>query len=607
MKASTLLSYAPELIQAIGGELDLPDVKHLRLVCRILADALACIVLRKLKFEITRTNMECGVEMIKTLATVDSEHAACYSVQEISIGLLSPAYDSKYTTVGRFENGVWVVDPPPENPPEVTTAEEFLKSNLFAAIASLKSVHTVEWRTDERNQPVVHRSIIDALKALPNLRNIQIVFSKADVPLEADLLLGREKIVISTEQSTASQQEEIFDKLAKAIAHNPILTSLDVRGILHFRQPISNKAQSLHQLFKYYPSNKPPLCLRELRLRSMLTRLDHITLPHLAHLTTLHLDRINEPTEKASNSFFKRFGRDTSAGPSKETKQYGSSLEDIWNLLRIAGVHLQNITVTSISSSFLDYLSSYSGLVKLDLETSGFHDGNSSDAMAARFYDGRLNTHVRSLESLRIRASFEGRWCFGAHNVKTISSLTNLKSLCLSIRCTDLAVENDFTQDAIKHLIDMSLECMPNIQNIEVNSALLELDRNAFCGTGSLQYTQFVHKKMLESVHNYVAPPTCKRAVLPDLKVGFRTVFIGKCEYMKPDGDRAGNGQQPGGDVNSGAGAGRLRYVEKETPKYGKPHLLDFFQAKVNNRSLLRDYLMSTFLQASFAILKNMP
>ncbi|KAH9475111.1 hypothetical protein JR316_0012222 [Psilocybe cubensis] len=571
MKESLLLSYSPELIQSIGEELALPDVKRLRMVCRVLADALAYIVLHKLTFEISRRNMTRGVEMVKTLATVEPEHVACYASRKISIGLLSPAYD-RYSPSGRYIDGVWVIDPPREDPPEVTMAEELLKNNLFAAIASLKNVHTVEWKTDERNQPFIHAIIIDALKTLPNLCNIQIDFSKAEVPLEFDLLLGREKISVFTERSTELQQEEIFDKLAKAIAHNPVLTSLNVRGIMHYQRPIFDNTQSLHQLFKYHASTMPPLRLRELRLRSMFVRLDHVTLPHLTHLTTLHLEEIDEPSENASHSLSRRFGRGASAGLSKDREKYESSVESIWDVLRVAGVRLQNITVTSISSSFLDYLSSYSGLIKLNLETSGLQDGESSDAMAARFYDGRLNSHVRSLESLQITASFEGLWCFGAHNVKTISCLTNLRNLGMTIRYMDLAVANNPKEDAIKRLIDMTLECMPNIQSIEVKFASLEMDRNALCGTASMQRARCVYEKMLECVGNYIAPFAYKRTLLPTLTVGSDTVFVTGHECVKPDG--INSDKQLGNDTTSRMGGVRLKYVS--IPEDDEPSWLRF-------------------------------
>lgn len=286
----------------------------------------------------------------------------------------------------------------------------------------------------------MHRIIMDALKRLPNLRHLQISFSKAEIPLELDCLRGLEEIVISTEKATLSYQDEIFENLAKAIAQNPGLTSIDVSGIKHYGSQNANKFQSLHQFFKYYPANTPPLRLRNLRLVSLLLRLDDVSLTHLTHLTSLSLEDIDDPFNL---TFYSRLFGDNDFAQKhpdlmRDRKRYGSPLEDVWKVLQMAGIHLEKITVNAVPSSFLDYLSSYSGLSALDLVPGGFGDGESSDAMATRFYDGRLESHAHSLESLRIMAAYEGLWCFGSHNIESVSNLTKLKHLGMGIRSSDL-------------------------------------------------------------------------------------------------------------------------------------------------------------------------
>lgn len=281
---------------------------------------------------------------------------------------------------------------------------------------------------------------MDALKSLPNLRHLQIAFSKADIPLEVNALRGLQEIAISTETTTQPHQDRIFENLAKAIAQNPGLTSIDICGIRHYGNTKANKFQSLHQFFKYYPASTPLLRLRKLRLRSLLLRLDDVTLPHLAYLTSLSLENIDDPFNPTSYS--RRFGNDDFAQKHPELmadrKRYGSPLLDVWKALQTAGIHLEEIIIDTVPSAFLDYLSSYSGLSTLDLGPGGFEDGESSDAMAIHFYNGRLETHAQSLEDLRIMAYFEGLWCYGPHNVRSISNLTNLKHLGMSVRSSEL-------------------------------------------------------------------------------------------------------------------------------------------------------------------------
>lgn len=272
---------------------------------------------------------------------------------------------------------------------------------------------------------------MDALKNLPNLRHLKIAFTKAGIPLELDSLTGLEELVISTEGLTARPQGEILENVAKTIAQNPGITSIDISGIRRYGISTANKSQSLHQLFKYYPATAPRLHLRTLRLKSFLIRLDDVTLPHLTHLTSLGLEFIDDPF-KTSNAYHVRYRHLL-----KERQRYGSSPEDLWKALHKARICLQKITANEVPSSFLGYLSSYSGLRELYLEPL---DRVSSDAKAVRFFEGGLENHAQSLQTLQIITRFENSWCFGSHQFQTFSSLTGLKFLVMSIKVSNLDI-----------------------------------------------------------------------------------------------------------------------------------------------------------------------
>lgn len=108
-----------------------------------------------------------------------------------------------------------------------------------------------------------------------------------------------------------------------------------------------------------------------------------------------------------------------------------------------------------------------------------------------------------------------------------------------------------------KTLIDMAVECMPNIKSVQIKSARSEMDRGATCGTGAWEYSSYVYKRMVESVGDYAAPPSCQQ--LPSLTVGIKTIFMG---------ERNSSGDLIMNDGNDGkaVGAGLLKYVDK-TPK----------------------------------------
>lgn len=434
---------------------------------------------------------------------------------------------------------------------------------------------------------------MDALKCLPNLRHLQISFSKVAVSLELDALRGLEEIVISAEQTSRPQQEEIFENLSKAIAQNPGITLIDISGRNDGANPKTNTFQSLHMLFRYIPATAPPLRLRRLRLKSFLLRLDRFTLPHLAHLTSLSLEDIDDPFNRHLDNecLLKNYPEVI-----QERKRCGSSPGDIWKTLQAARIHLEKITVDDVSTSLLDYLSSYSGLTDLHMEPSGYVDAASSDAMAACFFQGPLESHAQSLQALRIKPHFEGLWCFGLHNFETISRFTRLNHLEMSIGSSDLGLQgrntcqNPHVSESkpnvivsasslprpairivltdspkwISHLqnvlLDTVIDCMPDIESVQVRVARRHMDYGDRCATGRMHHVQYVFRKIVESVNNYAPPPTCQR--LPSLAVGYKTLFVG--EYSPPIAEQDG----------TVGGVGSLRYVAK-TPKHGVLHWYD--------------------------------
>lgn len=129
---------------------------------------------------------------------------------------------------------------------------------------------------NEKDGQSIHRIVMNSLQNLPNLRRLQISFSDFEIPLELDTLRGLDEIVVSTERASPLQQAKILDNIALAIAQNPDLISIDVSTIQHYGVPEADKSQSLHQLFKCYPTTMSPLRLRNLKLKSCLLRLDEI-------------------------------------------------------------------------------------------------------------------------------------------------------------------------------------------------------------------------------------------------------------------------------------------------------------------------------------------
>lgn len=280
---------------------------------------------------------------------------------------------------------------------------------------------------------------MDALKHLPSLRRFKARLPNLKFALELDSLTNLQEVIM--EETSQMYQEDIFESLARAVAQNPGLTSIDVSSSWRYHR-VNHKFQSLHQLFKYYPTAAPPLRLRHLALKICLVRLDKITLPHLTHLTSLSLTLIEDPyVTRLPSSFSAHLQEDSAI--MQERQRYGSRLDDIWKALIHAGVRLEAITVDAVPYPFLDYLASYSGLKALQLTPGGFHEGTSSDSVARQFFDITLKSHTQSLQDLQIVSLFEGLWCFGSHNVDVVSKCIRLRNLRMNIISYQLGPENE--------------------------------------------------------------------------------------------------------------------------------------------------------------------
>ncbi|KDR72800.1 hypothetical protein GALMADRAFT_101133 [Galerina marginata CBS 339.88] len=552
---SHLLALAPELTQIISDELDLASVGHLRLACKHLAELLNSRVFRALTIDITKNTIERSLAKIVTLAT--SDHAARQATRDLSILSLSPAFSPEYRgPQWNHVDGQWIAEPEPQAPPEVALAEEEMKLHLFQAITSLKGVQSVHWVPRSMDNQWAHSTVMDALKSLPNLREFWVSLPSIKTPVAWEHLKGLRQIHI--EGTCDEHEDETFDSLAKAVAQSPQLTSIEIASGWRYRLP-TNKKQSLHQIFKYYPRDATPLRLRHLQLMTWLVRLDEVTLPHLKHLTSLELVNIEDPYARSPYTLAES---DDESEAKHENRRYGSSVEEIWKTMRSARIRLEELTVDVVTPSFLDYLSSYSGLKMLHITPGGFHEGTSSDALAKKFFADPLQKHSGSLEDLNIAARYEGLWCFSDHNLPAIAKCTNLKSLRIAIISSQLWNDDDHAKaapnsDAIKLLIDTALVHLPHLKKFQIVAANLETLRHARCGNPAMSHFSRAGKMMVRSVLNYTAPPSCRR--LPTLKVGTGRSFRGRPIQVFTAGS-------DGHDLEGGP----LRYIDSSPPTEGR-------------------------------------
>jgi hypothetical protein len=124
--------------------LTIDAVKDLRLTCKELGGFLNPRLFRELTISFSRATYENDISKVRILATTHC-HTPSSATRTLTITSLSPAYNPGYRGDSwKNVDDQWIQEPEPEDPPETMVAEEELKGYLFKAIASLKSVQSVE-------------------------------------------------------------------------------------------------------------------------------------------------------------------------------------------------------------------------------------------------------------------------------------------------------------------------------------------------------------------------------------------------------------------------------------------------------------------------------
>ncbi|KAJ3509104.1 hypothetical protein NLJ89_g5395 [Agrocybe chaxingu] len=340
--SNPFLSLAPELIQTIGDELSMSDLKQLRLTCKQLQPLVNHQLFRTVMIDITINNIKKSVDMLQLLATGDCN-----------------------TRGSRADL-------------EAQSATEQVAGCLRDALRSFSSLTTIRWSPVQWDNEEVQIAVVEALVGLSTLKNLHLNTTNCKAALPVDKLKGLEEISIFGLCSYV----ETMDNVGRLIARSPGLRSLKVAQYRNYGKPLG-KAQSLHQLLEYCDPLEP-LRLRHLSVQEALVRLDHITLPHLRSLTSLELTSVCDPFNTGNRYSYYRSQDDT--GAAFDAQKVGSSTEDIWKAFASTGVRLEKLKHDSLPRSLLKYLSSYSGLKSLNIAPTHFDSAGLSDAAATEFF-----------------------------------------------------------------------------------------------------------------------------------------------------------------------------------------------------------------------------
>ncbi|KIM43932.1 hypothetical protein M413DRAFT_9232 [Hebeloma cylindrosporum] len=496
------------------------DRQRLRLTCKHLGDILEAQVLQNIYFNIQKHNYSQATERLQSLANTENKNLSrglSRSGRHLHIGSLSPKpFGSlkSYTCVG----DELVPVPEPEDGPEVAVVEEMMRTYLRGALDALRSLQSVTWIPEEKDEAWTHEIIMDFLTSRPSLHTLTVELSHLRVALPLDRMQDLREIDFTERYGYRSSEPvrvHTYKNLAKFLASNPAgqITKLSV------------VLTSLHEVFQFLTPKAEPLRFNELQMTQSFIKLDPFTLPHLRHLTCLHLLSMKVPS----------MTEDPDSGSSGDLenaeRRAGSKLTDVWSALQRAGIHLREIVVDRVNAGLLGYLTHYTGLTKLVISTNGFDTSPESDAVARLFFAEPLASHNETLQEFEVYAGFEDLWCFCEHNISAFSSCTGLRKLGVSVVKADLPArvsggvpEAEIAPNQpniVKTLLDKVSTHMPRLSQLWISPASEERFRGGRRqGTRTYMHRKAVAQLAIECLLAYPIPPNVQ---LPNVSIWTKT------------------------------------------------------------------------------------
>ncbi|KAJ7491330.1 hypothetical protein B0H11DRAFT_1675684, partial [Mycena galericulata] len=105
----------------------------------------------------------------------------------------------------------------------------------------------------------------------------------------------------------------------------------------------------------------------------------------------------------------------------------------MWDGFRLEGIHLAEVGTNVLDDALLNYLGSYSGVARLVFVEAGADCEQETNRLADHFFETILPKHEKSLVKLTCTSKYQGRWCFGPHNMSVLWELRKLECLQMSV------------------------------------------------------------------------------------------------------------------------------------------------------------------------------
>ncbi|EDR02835.1 uncharacterized protein LACBIDRAFT_295356 [Laccaria bicolor S238N-H82] len=373
---------------------------------------------------------------------------------------------------------------------EVTEEEAKIKSFLVPAISSLVGVRQILWYVGQYDAEWATLLVLDALASLPVLEDLHLnVWSPPDSPVPFQRLSNLKNFTLT---SDFSNHVAVISTVAGLIGRNqPELTSLTIVDDGYH-------ADGAPTLQDFLAETSSSVCLRitHLKLSGIIAKFDASALRHLRSLISLTIVDIFSPYD--------------------ETTEYRGAdflAQKIWSTLQSEKIYLQELVTDDAQPALVEYLTSFSGLRHLRLISTSSHFTPPwvSNQLAIRYYEQGLENHISFLESLEVRSTYEGKWCFGNHCSNLIKKGTRLTLLELSINSRDIPggeeeirhyAESPTRQNAIWSLLDICAT-LPVLRSLTIRSAYPEYTRGDRFGSEATMHRARMRVWIAQNLESY--------------------------------------------------------------------------------------------------------
>ncbi|KAJ7020381.1 hypothetical protein C8F04DRAFT_1318315 [Mycena alexandri] len=376
-----------ELIQEIASLISPSDRKCLRATCRQTNTALEQIVTGQFSVDTKTSSLPRTVQRLETLTQAPYSHSTTVTTLRLSSSALCRKNHSEMAGKNGVER-VWLL--------------------LVPAIHSLCNLRCFEWPIQEESGPVSENDMVNALSALPRLRELVLwIPPSLNRTIRFSRLSNLRSITLHLSPEREGAFERVVDELAIAVAKSPDLDSVTTLNRIPRGSLVYDLPSAMQHLFDKSDPYRP-LPIRHIKLQDMdIPPTPDLTV-HFRYLVSLDLEVIPWYTTTRVLPFLRAL-ESSGAFPVQ---------------LRVPWTWVADGTIAP-------YLRSHPGLQRF--RSRAAYRSEEIKGVADIFYGIIFRQHAHSLTHLLVEPAGAGRWAFGEEIALGLARCTALVEVTISI------------------------------------------------------------------------------------------------------------------------------------------------------------------------------